>query len=114
MLCTLHNVSSNAVFVENNRYISRCVLVEFKYPHIQCDIEHYAMTTEIMKQASSGVGAIISLGKAFTERGIKEINQELIPVVKKALGDDILPRVVPSYAMLLWFTLQVGIVLLLY
>lgn len=72
------------------------------------------MTTEIMKQASSGVGTIISLGKAFTEQGIREINQDLIPFVKEALGDAILPRVVPSYAMLLWFTLQVRFVLLLF
>ena len=90
------------------------MLIEFKCPHIQCDIERYAMTTEIMKQASSGVGTIISLGKAFTEQGIREINQDLIPFVKEALGDAILPRVVPSYAMLLWFTLQVRFVLLLF
>lgn len=91
------------------RYISRCLLIEFFQPHLDASIEEYALLPALMRRGSAAVGAVLRLGKLFIESGIADINQYFVPVVKNALGGDALPRVVPSYALLLWFTLQVSV-----
>ena len=63
---------------------------------------------EIWSASSSCVGYLVSLGKALQEEGFKEIRNEYVPRIQEALGG-ILPRVIPGYATLMWFTAKVHI-----
>ena len=64
------------------------------------------LTARIM--LSSSVGYIIGLGKEFFAEGTTEVDNKLIPM----LTEDCIvnPRVVPSYAMLLWFAIKVSFI----
>ena len=82
------------------------MLIEFLQPHLDVSIEDYAELPAIMEKASSAVGLLVQCGKNFLENGIHVIQNDYVPIVKEALGGHALPRVVPSYAMLLWFTTE--------
>lgn len=67
----------------------------------------YSELPDLLSEASSGMGRYISLGEEFISRGIREMDNYLIPKLKNYLGGDSIPRVLPSYALLLWFTIEV-------
>ena len=50
----------------------------------------------------------LSLGEEFSTRGINEMDGNIVPKLRALLGPvGIIPRVLPSYALLFWFTLEV-------
>ena len=55
---------------------------------------------------ASGVGLFISLGEAFINRGIGEMDNIILPKLRGLLRGSVIPRVLPSYALLMWFTLH--------
>ena len=41
------------------------------------------------------------------EEGIAKMDDDLLPELRRRLDGSAIPRVLPSYAILLWFTLEV-------
>ena len=71
-------------------------------------MQSYSELTNLLARATSGVGLLISLGQAFTTRGISEMDTNIVPKLRVSLGGlGVIPRVLPSYALLFWFTLEV-------
>ncbi len=42
------------------------------------------------------------------ENGIHEIDESIIPELKRDIGELAITRVLPSYTILMWFTTEVG------
>lgn len=70
-------------------------------------MNNYLKITSVLKSVSSAVGFCIALGKKFFESGVHEIDNDIMPFFKSKADATIHPRVLPSYGMLLWFSLQV-------
>ena len=92
------------------RYSSRCILVEFFDPPIVMGVREYMKFTALLKNCSSCVGVCIGLAKKFFDTGIDEVDQHIIPKLQSMVKEVIHPRVMLSYAMLLWFSLQVSLI----
>ena len=90
------------------RYISRCVLIEFPPPCLDISMTSYAQLPDLIARSGSAVGSIIGLGKKFFEVGIGEVDSFVLLKVRGLLNSSIVPRVLPSYAVLIWFTLKVS------
>lgn len=95
------------VFILAVRYISRCLLIEFSDPPLDISVIDYVRLPLSLKKSSSAIGALISLGKKFVDSGISEIGKFLQVEVRKVLEGMAIPRVILSYATLLWFTIEV-------
>lgn len=67
----------------------------------------YAELPELLQASSSAIGGMIGLGRKFVESGIREMDSELLPELRNLIGENIIPRVLPSYSILLWFTIEV-------
>ncbi len=90
------------------RYVSRLLLINFSLPEIGAGVSSRDWK-ELMccwEKTSSVVGHIIALENVLVDEGFVEIESKFIPRVEKALIGA-LPRVVPGYALLLWFTSKV-------
>ena len=62
----------------------------------------------LLAGATTGVGVVISLGEAFTTRRISEMDANIVPKLHVSLGGlGVIPRVLPSYALLFWFAMEV-------
>lgn len=93
----------------NSRYISRCVLIEFTSPCLNVSLLEYTKFSDLLDRALNAVAFAIGLGQRFIEAGIYEMDKDILPELKEVMGDLVLPRVLPSYAILTWFTLEVSI-----
>lgn len=51
---------------------------------------------------------MIGLGKKFETVGIAELGASLQPEVRRVFEGMVIPRVILSYATLLWFTIEVS------
>ena len=72
-------------------------------------MKSYSELPILLARATSGVGVLISVGEAFTTRGIDEMDADIVPTLRASLGGlGVIPRVLPSYALLFWFTIQVN------
>ena len=60
----------------------------------------------MMESSSSAVGFLISLGKKFMMNSTKELDEIILPRLK-VLEEAIAPRVNIGYAILIWFVLEV-------
>lgn len=89
------------------RYVLRCVLIEFHAPCIDISMRNYSQLPTLLARATVAIGLFISLGVEFSNRGIDEMDEEIIPKLRCVLERAIIPRVLPSYALLFWFTLEV-------
>lgn len=78
-------------------YTSRCLLVGTHY------YPAYALGTAL----SSCVGYCIQLGERFFGEGLLEVNDILTPMLQSQARKGISPRVIVSYANLLWFAQEV-------
>lgn len=67
----------------------------------------YAKLPALIDKSSSAVGFIISLGARFIEQGIVEMDSDLLPELRSLLDGRAIPRVLPYYAFMIWFTLEV-------
>ena len=90
------------------RYLSRCVLIEFEHPRIDSTISEFDKLYEMMKNSSSTVGFLISLGQKFMINGIKDLDDTILPRLKSALDEGtVILRIHIGYAILIWFVLEV-------
>ena len=89
-----------------SRYTTRCLAIPFHLPQLNLSIAQYTKIVEGQENISPSVGFFIGLGdRFFKEGGIKEVDETLIPLLKDKSASA--PRVIPSYGILMWFTLQV-------
>ena len=70
-------------------------------------MKSYSQLPNLLVQASSGVGLFISLGEAFISTGIGEMDNIILLKLRGLLRVSVIPRVLPSYALFMWFTLEV-------
>ena len=62
----------------------------------------------LMPDASDSIGCLIALGPRFYNEGMAQINERILPHLEAVWSPNILPRVLPGYATLLWFTEEVS------
>ncbi len=89
-----------------HRYASRCMMIKFSQPPLSLTLSQYMEVVQLWKVCAKCVGFCVSLGKKFLSEGVKEVDKNIIPALSKSV-DNISPRVIPSYAILYWFTMQV-------
>ena len=92
------------------RYSSRALLIPFSKPSIGPTTEEesaaFSSLAATQQAASSAVGWIISLGKAFVQCCKSDISNRILPFVRSTLsGVD--PRLCIGYASLLFFAEKV-------
>ena len=68
----------------------------------------YTQLPLLLQKSSSAIAALVGLGKKFVESGISEMDNDLLPELRSLIGEETIPRVLPSYAILLWFTIEVN------
>ena len=68
----------------------------------------YQKLPPILKDASKTVGVVKGLGEKFVQSGVREMDSVLQPKLHSLFGNATLPRILQSYSMLLWFTLEVS------
>ena len=76
-------------------------------PQLSMSLSDYMGIVAQQKQAGSCIGLCIGLGKLFFDKGVLEVDKHLLPMLLDKAANSVNPRVIPSYAMLLWFTLKV-------
>ena len=89
------------------RYLSRCLLIEFKHPRMKCPVTNFDKLHHLMNQSSSAIGFLISLGQRFTKECAECLDNIILPKLDEVLGENVQPRVRMGYGMLLWFVKQV-------
>ena len=82
-------------------------MIKFGLPAITLSMSKYMEIVKLWEECSSCIGFCISLGNEFISNGVKEVDSEILPMLTREAGGGVSPRVLPSYAMLYWFTLQV-------
>ena len=70
-------------------------------------VSDYLEIVESQKEASRSIGIAVKLGNEFFDSGIKDINGSLLPLLKEKADVNVIPRVLPSYAIMLWFSIKV-------
>lgn len=90
------------------RYLSRCLLVEFKHPRIDSSVAEFDKLFTLMEKSSSVAGYLISLGKKFIANKTTALDERILPKVKLMMQGNVIHRVSIGYGVLIWFVLQVG------
>ena len=83
------------------------MMIEFAEPPLSSKMAEYIELAELYEKASACVGFCISLGEKFFGEGIGEVDTNVIPTLMELAGPNVAPRVIPAYAILYWFTVQV-------
>ena len=102
-VCTMHLICCVVHF----RYISRCLLIEFKHPRLKSSMKEFEELNILMEKLSSSVGFLIGLGKKFLDAITHDLDNHILPELHKHLGDTILHRVCVGYRILIWFVKEV-------
>ena len=83
-------------------------MIEFASPPIALTITQYMELVELWEKSSSCVGFANSLGDKFFLEGVNTVHTEIIPKLSMLAGPGVIPRVLPLYSILYWFSLQVS------
>ena len=89
------------------RYISRCLLIEYKHPRLKSSMKEFEDLNDLTEKLSSSVGFLIGLGKKFLDVITNDLDNYILPKLHEHLGDKILHRVCVGYGILIWFVKQV-------
>ena len=89
------------------RYISRCLLLEFEGKEHN-SVLGFSRLHELMVTASAAIGEVIEIGSRFFTEGMMQLDESILPELRTKLPGEVLPRVIPAYGTLLWFTKEVG------
>ncbi len=82
-------------------------MIEFSQPRLDVSSPEFTQLPSLLKEASRAMGMVISLRKKLLDVGIKDTHEHLLPKLREAVGKDTMPRVIPSYTLLMWFTIEV-------
>ena len=69
----------------------------------------YTTFLDLLDKASSAVAFVVGQGEHFVEEGIREMDESLLPELKNTLSAPAIPRVLQSYGILMWLTIEVRI-----
>ncbi len=86
-------------------------MINFCLPPISLSLSKYMEVVRMWDECSSCIGFCVSLGNTFISTGRKEVDDHILPALSEQAESNVSPRVLPSYAILYWFTLQVCIIL---
>jgi len=89
------------------RYVSRCLLIEFSLPQVDCSVSQFITLNQLIKKSSSALGYIVGLGEMFVKEGHLDIDEKISPKIKEVFGSSVSPRVQSCYGILMWFVLKV-------
>lgn len=84
-------------------------MIPFKLPQLSMTLTEYMKIVELQKNAGSSAGYLISLGRKFFSVGVSAVDVEILSMLTNRAPPDVNPRVMPSYAIMLWFCLEVSI-----
>ena len=85
-------------------------MIQFQDPPVGMPISQYMELVKIWKACSSCTGFCIKLGQLFFTEGVKNVDEAILPLFTTSAAKSISPRVLPSYAILYWFSLQVNMI----
>lgn len=88
------------------KYASRCLMMKFSQPPVSLKLSQYMELVLLWKDCGKCAGFCVSLGKKFLSEGVNEVDENTVPAFAK-VAVNISPRVILSYAILHWFTVQV-------
>jgi hypothetical protein len=71
-------------------------------------MSNYKQLSHLLKKSSGCIGEMIGLGKKFLEIGTTELDENILPTIRELIDTSVVPRVLPSYGILLWFTKEVA------
>ncbi len=76
-------------------------------PPLAVWVSQYMELIKMWTACNRCAGFCISLGKLFFSEGAERVDSEILPEFSAKAAKGISPRVLPSYAILFWFALQV-------
>ena len=85
-------------------------MIEFLNPPVGMSVSQYMEIVRLWKACSSCIGFCINLGELFFSEGVKNVDETILPLFTTCVAKTISPRVLPSYAILYWFSLQVSFI----
>ena len=74
-------------------------MVEFLNQPIGMSVSQYIDLVKLRKVCNSCIGFCISLGKLFYSDGIREVDEEILPMFTAMVAKGISLRVLPSYGI---------------
>ena len=83
-------------------------MIPFKTPQLSMTLSEYMSIVTLQAKAGSCAGFLIGLGKTFFDKGVAEVDEKILPQLTSMAPGYVNPRVMPSYAILLWFSLKVS------
>lgn len=95
------------------RYSSRCLLIKFSSPVPSGGVRDFEKFLKLYESVSSSIGFCVSTGEEFFKSGIDEVDAVILPELKRK-ANNVIPRVMPSYAFLFWFATKVSVSLILF
>ena len=84
-------------------------MIEFSLPARSLNLTEYLELGDLWEESSLCVGLCVSLGEKFFTSGIREVDDDILPDIRTAVGDKVTPRVLPSYSILYWFAKEVRV-----
>lgn len=82
-------------------------MIEFSSPSIGLNLSAYAELAELWEACSPCAGFCVALGEKFFSSGYREVDTNILPALEAKASSGVLPRVLPSYSILYWFSLEV-------
>ena len=79
-----------------------------QFPRLQTALSDYASLNQSIEEATASIPFFIRLGDDFMNRGMKEIDNSVVPYLLRIFPkDSVHSRTIPSYSVLKWFTDEV-------
>ena len=89
-------------------HLSRCLLIEFKYPRTDTSVAEFDKLFTLMEK-SSVVGYLISLGKKIIANKTTALDKCILLKVKLMIQGKAIHRASIGYGVLIWFVLPLSI-----
>ena len=82
-------------------------MIRYSSPALSSTLAEYMELSDLWESCSPCVGFCVSLGDKFFSTGVQEVDAVIQPHLSSMVGRAVVPRVLPAYSILYWFTLQV-------
>lgn len=82
-------------------------MIKFASPPLSLSLSEYMELSDQWESCSPCTGFCVALGKEFFSTGIQQVDEEILPTLRAKASADVLPRVLPTYSILYWFSSQV-------
>ena len=82
-------------------------MIEFASPPLSLNLTGYMELAELWEACSPCASYCVSVGEIFFSSGYQEVDSNILPTLEEKATEHVLPRVLPSYSILYWFSLEV-------